>query len=334
MSATVRMGVLRGLDRLLEQLGGNTEQLWADCGLKLTQLNDPDGLIAYEELSRLLEYCAEQLGVFDLGLRIAIAQELEVLGPLALAMQNSETIADAMKCAAAYMYVLSPALTLRINEQGSTTELSLDIQLPNTPTQQARQVHDKAAAYIYRVTSLLAKEAFEPQGVSLPHPPLCDEAVYQQHFGVPVEFNTEGNAVRVSTECMHLPLADRNQHIKQIALDYLRSEAPTPDVTLVERVEQSILRTLGTESCNRDDVAAALAMHPRTLQRHLDSQGLSFNQLRDRIRRSKADYYLRKTQLPLCQVAGMLGYADQTILTRSCRRWFGSTPKVLRAMQA
>ena len=31
------------------------------------------------------------------------------------------------------------------------------------------------------------------------------------------------------------------------------------------------------------------------------------------------------------QIAGLLGYTEQSTLNRSCRRWFGMTPRQYRA---
>ena len=40
--------------------------------------------------------------------------------------------------------------------------------------------------------------------------------------------------------------------------------------------------------------------------------------------------YLRHTQLPLSQVANMLGYHELSAFSRSCQRWFGAAPGQLR----
>ena len=70
-----------------------------------------------------------------------------------------------------------------------------------------------------------------------------------------------------------------------------------------------------------------MAMHPRTLQRRLEREGETFDRIRDRIRREKAEYYLYKTNAPLAQVAGIIGYSEESIFTRSCQRWFGLSPR-------
>ncbi len=46
------------------------------------------------------------------------------------------------------------------------------------------------------------------------------------------------------------------------------------------------------------------------------------------MRRAK---YLAEPRLYLVQIAGLLGYAEQSTLNRSCRRWFDKTPRQYRA---
>ncbi len=68
-----------------------------------------------------------------------------------------------------------------------------------------------------------------------------------------------------------------------------------------------------------------------TVKNRLEREGETFDQIRERVRREKAEYYLCKTTAPLSQVAGIIGYSDQAVFTRSCHRWFGQTPRQFRA---
>ncbi len=331
MVASVRVTTLRGFDKLIESLGGDAAKLCSESGLDVSIFKSADGLMAYEKQLFLLEHCATELNTPDLGLRVSKAQDMEVLGPLAVAMQNSTSISDAMNCAAAYMYVVSPALKLDIEDADDGTELRVAIHLPRVTPSNAIQAYDKTIAMVYRVLSLLAKEQFEPLAVFLPHRALCSPETYEQHFKIPVHFDADRCALKVSKACMAINLESGNEHIKQIALDYLRQEYPAPEAPFTEQVEMVILRTLGTDSCNRENVSSALALHPKTMQRQLQAEGASFNHILDKVRQKRADYYLRRTKVPLVQVAALIGYSDQTTLSRSCMRWFGVPPRKLRS---
>ena len=44
-----------------------------------------------------------------------------------------------------------------------------------------------------------------------------------------------------------------------------------------------------------------------------------------------AQRYLAHPEVPLGQVTALLDYSEQSALTRSCQRWFQTTPSALRA---
>jgi AraC-like DNA-binding protein len=48
------------------------------------------------------------------------------------------------------------------------------------------------------------------------------------------------------------------------------------------------------------------------------------------VRRETAEHYLRDTDISLSHLTRELGYAEQSVLTRSCRRWFGCGPSSYR----
>ncbi|HNM84933.1 MAG TPA: helix-turn-helix domain-containing protein, partial [Mycobacterium sp.] len=50
----------------------------------------------------------------------------------------------------------------------------------------------------------------------------------------------------------------------------------------------------------------------------------------DTIRRERARRLLSGTAITLSHLARELGYAEQSVLTRSCKRWFGCGPAEYR----
>jgi AraC-like DNA-binding protein len=111
----------------------------------------------------------------------------------------------------------------------------------------------------------------------------------------------------------------------------LEQELPTSQSPLQIQVRRTITALLGTGACNDRQVASALYINPRTLQRRLQDEGTSFEQIRDDVRRDLAQSYLSHPDVPLAQVSALLDYSEQSVLGRSCQRWFHTTPRKLRA---
>ncbi|MNR51417.1 HTH-type transcriptional regulator VirS [compost metagenome] len=68
----------------------------------------------------------------------------------------------------------------------------------------------------------------------------------------------------------------------------------------------------------------------RTMQRRLDERGLVFEKLVDDIRRERAASYLDDPALRMSQVAGLLGYVEQSSFSHAFKRWYGMSPSAWR----
>lgn len=71
-------------------------------------------------------------------------------------------------------------------------------------------------------------------------------------------------------------------------------------------------------------------MHPWALQRRLAGLGTSFETIVTDLRRALALELLRRPDLPMGEIATQLGYSEQSVFTRSFKRWFGATPLAYR----
>jgi AraC-like DNA-binding protein len=91
-----------------------------------------------------------------------------------------------------------------------------------------------------------------------------------------------------------------------------------------------VMRLVGQDGCSHTGVAALLGIHPRTFHRHLAGEGTSFQRIKDEVRRDLLGYYLARTSLDLSSISERLGFAEQSVLSRSCRRWFGASPSQMR----
>jgi AraC-like DNA-binding protein len=80
-----------------------------------------------------------------------------------------------------------------------------------------------------------------------------------------------------------------------------------------------------------EQVSNLFAIHRRTLNRRLRTQGTSFKTLVDETRYDIARQLLRDTRLSVLEVAVTLGYSDAAALTRAFRRWSGTSPAVWRS---
>lgn len=182
--------------------------------------------------------------------------------------------------------------------------------LDAVPHQQSAELALGVALRIFRV---LAGDTFTPDVVLLRHPPVGDPAGYAGHFGCPVRFETDHHGFLFRRDVLHRPLSD-DVAVHQLALRYLADQA-IPVVDDRTPAAEVIRRMLPTGALSLEQVAAQLAVHPRSLQRQLAVQETTYQQLVDDTRRDEAARLLRDTDLPLAQIAHLLGYTEQSVFS-------------------
>jgi AraC-like DNA-binding protein len=74
-------------------------------------------------------------------------------------------------------------------------------------------------------------------------------------------------------------------------------------------------------------------MSPRSLRRHLDAEGLSFEAVRDDVRFTVARELLEMTHLPIGEISAALAFASHSAFDQAFRRWSGTSPTAWRRGQ-
>lgn len=77
-------------------------------------------------------------------------------------------------------------------------------------------------------------------------------------------------------------------------------------------------------------IARRLGVAPRTLQRHLNDEGIGFKDLLDDARKARAKSLVATGELTMAAISRQLGFADTRSFHRAFRRWTSLTPPAYR----
>lgn len=330
-TAMIRVDALRKVTDVIAQLGGDPQALLAKAAINPDVLSGRHAVIPYLSLVELLRQASIDLSCPDFGMRLAAFQEgAKVLGPLEVAMRNSETLRAAYAYCASYLQVYSTGTKIFIEEGASraTTLLRFHVQIPESLLHPQSVEH----ALLLAQHTLLDLSAGEVRAreVWFTHAPVSALSTYQGYFGATVKFGQKANGLVVPSKAIDAEMPGADPQLYELATYFIEANYPPHDVDLSTRVSTLIKQLLPEGRCTHGDVAATLGMHPRTLQRRLKAEGESFETIRDAVRRDLAIRCLKQLDLPLIRVAEMLGYTDSSVLTRSCYRWFSASPRQMR----
>ena len=201
-----------------------------------------------------------------------------------------------------------------------------------TPTE-ARHLCDSVLAGILTFVSWLAHERMPVLEIGLPcaAPEPAVRAAHAQVFATTVVYGVPAAYGRFDAALLDRPVPNADpsmlkvlrRHADELLAARLRE---TAEPRIVVDVRREVAAQLANERARLDDVALALNLSPRTLQRKLADAGTNFQAVHDTARQALAEELLRDSRLNLTDVAYMLGYREQSSFNRACRDWFGNTP--------
>ena len=102
---------------------------------------------------------------------------------------------------------------------------------------------------------------------------------------------------------------------------------------LALEVQRALAARVAGGNTGINALAREFAMSPRTLQRRLAAEGLSYQELREDARKEAAGRYLTESILTINEVAYIVGYSESAPFYRAFKRWYGMTPEAFRQKQ-
>lgn len=326
--SVVRGTALSNYPRLVAELGGDPVALLRATGIREQDVGDYDAFIPIRAIIRALETAAEATATADFGRRLAQGQGIETLGPVGVAARTAATVADALAIFSTFMAAYSPAIVLSITTLADPKRSFIALEFLLDEPIACPQTMELALGVSLGVFRLLMGANFASLSVHLPHDPLTPKAAYAKYFGATPYFAQRSAGFTVRTADLARPL-NRDDLAHRAVVDYLTSITPL-GAGIVESVRTIVRQLLPTGAATLDVVADQFHLHPKTLQRRLTDHDTTFAALVDEVRKDTADRYLRTTGISLAHLARELGYAEQSVLSRSCRRWFGTGPASYR----
>ena len=248
--------------------------------------------------------------------------------------RNAQTVLGGFEAIARYLYVHSPALTLTVGRASAESDVQCTYEVTEPGVPYPTQSYELSMGIGAQILRLLGGPQARPRVVSFMHSQRGSQDAYRAELGCPVRFNQTWSGFELPAPVADKRIDTADPETRRIATKYLESTYLPSTAALSERVAELTRRLLPTGQCSADAIADQLALHPRTLQRQLAAEGVRCHDIIDGERRAHAARYLAVPGLHLQQIAGLLGYSEQSALNRSCRRWFGQTPRQYRASRS
>ena len=298
------------------------------AGLSASDLDDNSRRLPSEAHEKLLEYLLRESADPLFGLHAAHFTQPGSWSVLGYITMNCATLGEAMSRIVPYEKLVGDMGVSRI--EPAEDHLRLIWTCRHQPTEIRRHMVENVLCSWLLYARWIADMDRSPREVWFEHPqPAGTElSEYEGVFGCTVKFEQSVNALLVPLEYLAVPLRQADANL----LRTLEEHALTLMAGLDEgeplpmRVKNALRLLLKDGLPRKERVAEKFEMTVRTLQRHLQQAGTSYQEILDQLRQELAEHYLTRSTLPVQDIAYYLGFTESRSFHRSFKGWTGMTP--------
>ena len=325
MEPLVRARTLSGFTETVEALGADSDQVLTDAGLNASVMANPKAWISFRKVLLAYEIAAQSTGRPSFGLQLAMHRDLSFLGPLILIFKYSDTLESGLKSGVKYISVQNTGFQVMLSTNKESA--CWIIKMPDSLRDMSNQWIEESLLTALKMLRIFLGDAYMPTGITLRHQPESEIQRFEQYFGKNVEFSSANDALVIDRASLDVPNPMGDQETFDFLSGYLDSRVQKRGDDIVGSVQALLRNLIPTGKYSIDVVADQLGMHRRTLQRRLEATGPRYADVLEQCRSEMAIDYLATSNLPMVNLAYMLGYADQSAFNHAFRRWHGVSPR-------
>jgi AraC-like DNA-binding protein len=299
----------------------------ARVGVTRQALMDPQGTIPLASFTAMLEVASYESGNTTLGIEIGKEFQVTALGPVSHVIRTARTLGDGLEKFIRFFGSFQTGTRTTLSVANDTARLTYSITDPSTKfrTQDA----GLTLAVEYAMLSRLLGPSWAATGIDFEHDVADDLAFYRQHFSCPLRFGRSENALMFPARLLNFSLRDADEHIHTaLEADLVRRmTSQTARDNFVQNIEAWIASSLCRSIASDIDVVAAdFGMSRRSFQRKLAEHGMSYFNIRNRVRSHIAKCMLVETAVPITSIALQLGYSETSAFSRGFKIHMGESP--------
>jgi len=327
--ASTLAAFVRLVGRVIADRGADPADLMRRSGIDPERLRQPGERVSRTAMTRLWALAVSETGDPAIGLATAAYFNPAASRALGLGWLASSSLREALTRLRRYHGVMTSGLQMALKESEDAVELRL---VPSGDASDlSAEAVDAFLAITVRMCRMVTHEVFVPEAVFLTRDDPAAGQAYCDALGMVPRFVSEYDAIRVSKRDADTPLPGADPELAT-ELDRLAERYLTDlDTNRMSATVRSILEDLlPTGNPTLDNVARIMKRSPKSIQRRLAAEGLSYRDLQEQTRKALALRYIRDPDVALSRMAQMLGFSDQSNFNRAFRRWVGSSPGEFR----
>lgn len=317
-----------------ESISGVKDELIKVSNLTEEELSSDTCIISDDVYNEIVEMAVRSTKDEYFGLHAGENLNLAAGGLITQIVQNSRTVKQALEYCCEFANLGCSVLPMSLIEETNHYKIILTPDESWSSKSLASFQHTVYGVLAFSVQEFysLTRQRKHPIEVHLPWPNPINKDEYERVFGCKVLFDRDVISILLEKKDVEEQIVSADYNLLRILLKY--AEEKSSQISRIKGfssiVKQSLIKLTKPEFPNIEQVSSHLNISPRTLQRKLKAEGVTFQEIINELRKDFAISYLKRHELSLSEISYLLGYADTSNFSRSFKRWTSMTPKEYR----
>lgn len=327
MGEMIASTLLQGAADLITTLGADPLHIAGRANIPAPALFDPTITVLSYDMTDFFELAAQDCRCRNFGLMMAERSSLAVVGPLWTLMNTAGTIREMVDDLVSNFVVYSEAAIISLTHTDDGALMSFEGRAGHSHSE--IQMMEFALAITCAEMRRHFAPDWNPTMVQFRHAAPIALGVHQRYFGPELMFEQDRNAIYMDAATLRQARLPNQGEPRAAAKLIVRELSGRQAPDLAVQVEGAI-RSANFTDCSVKNIAEAIGISQRTLQRRLAAQATSITIIKDTVRADLALKYVRQSTLQLGQISEILGYSELSAFTRAFKHWHGRSASALR----
>ncbi|MHA3114696.1 AraC family transcriptional regulator [Acinetobacter sp. ANC 4635] len=318
-----------GLSDFIVQKGADVDRVFGISGINPELLASPTLSLQLPNYCKVLEQAAQISGCDNFGLHYGQQFQPKELGLIGYIGLCSATLETALRNMVSYFHLHQKDTLTRMIEQQDCWRLDYQVQHGAILTR--RQDAELTIGMFMNVIRGVLGSHYSPREIHFEH---TRPEYWQEHsklFNTSVYFDQPFNSIVIPKKDLARDMPSSDPLLLTMMQDTLQllNQSNTTQ-GLSDQVRSQIQLALSEGEPNLEHIADDLGMSSCSLTRRLKSEGMTFTSLVDGVRCELAEHYMKQKNIPISEMAFLLGYSEVSAFSRAFKRWFGINPRQWR----
>ena len=318
----------------IERLHGDIDSIFGNAGIAPEMAGMPTLQLRLAAFITLFEEAARRTQQDNFGLWFGNQFMPRDLGLWGYAAISSPTVGSALEnLVNLFRYQQGSSFLRCVKRKDGLLRLEYQIVAPDIVGR--RQDAELSLGMFLNVIRESLGPKWAPEEVHFEHPRPQAWKEHESAFDAPVYFSQPTNALVFRGDILGRSMPARDLQLLAVMQTCMEQLGPTSAAAdgLFDRICAAIRMRLPNGYPTLEQIAHDLRISPGAVQRELSDHNFTYKDAVETTRRNLAEMYLQQRQLPLTEIALLLGYSELSAFSRAFTRWTGTSPRHYRRVK-